>query len=251
MKMLRRTTLATAITLLTAQMAPAAELQEQDLGEITVTATRAETALADVPAAISVVTQDDIQLGRQQLGLDESLARIPGLFMLNRYNFAQDLRIGIRGFGSRASFGIRGIKVFVDDLPNTLPDGQGGVDDIDIGSLSRAEVLRGPAGSIYGSAAGGVISLYTEEGPAEPFVEARSTWGSYKTEKSQVKAGGQRGALNYLFSVSHLKSQGYRQQSRVEHMGLNGKLRYDIDDSSSFTTVFNAVHSRMRTIPAA
>ena len=99
MKMFRRTALATAVSLLAADIAQAGQVQDQDLGEITVTATRAETALEDVPAAISVVTRDDIQLGRQQLGLDESLARIPGLFMLNRYNFAQDLRIGIRGFG--------------------------------------------------------------------------------------------------------------------------------------------------------
>ena len=94
-----------------------------ELDEVIVTATRLDQSLADVSSAVSVVEQDTIQAGRQQLGLDESLNRVPGVFFQNRYNFTQDLRVAIRGFGARANFGIRGIKVFVDDLPATLADG--------------------------------------------------------------------------------------------------------------------------------
>jgi iron complex outermembrane receptor protein len=93
------------------------------LEEIVVTATLLERTLDKTPAAVSVVTEDDIQRARQQLGLDESLTRVPGLFMQNRYNFAQDLRLSIRGFGARGQFGIRGVKVLVDGIPETLPDG--------------------------------------------------------------------------------------------------------------------------------
>ena len=100
------------------------------IDEVVVTATRQDTTLADASNALSVVDRDDIQLGRQQLGLDESLNRVPGVFFQNRYNFTQDLRVAIRGFGARANFGIRGIKLFVDGLPATLADGQGGVDDV-------------------------------------------------------------------------------------------------------------------------
>ena len=111
-----------------------------------------------------MVDKERIQLGTQQLGLDEALAVVPGLYMQNRFNFAQDLRISLRGFGARSSFGIRGIKVLVDGIPETLPDGQAGVDSIDIGSAQSIEVLRGPASSLYGNASGGVISISSELG---------------------------------------------------------------------------------------
>jgi outer membrane receptor protein involved in Fe transport len=138
------------------------------LEEIIVTATRIPTEWSRMALAVDRVGKDDIQLGRQQLGLDESLVNIPGLFLQNRYNFAQDLRISIRGFGARANFGIRGIKLFADDIPLTTPDGQGEVDSIDIGSAKDIEVIRGPISAMYGSASGGVINITSEEGPESP-----------------------------------------------------------------------------------
>ena len=185
-----------------------------DLDEIIVTATRQDQSLADVSSAVSVVEKDAIQAGRQQLGLDESLNRVPGIFFQNRYNFSQDLRVAIRGFGARANFGIRGIKVFVDDLPATLADGQSGVDDIDIGSVGRIEIIRGPSSALYGSASGGVMSLYTEDGPDTPFAEARVTLGEYDHQKYQLKFGGQTGKLNYLVNGSYMESDGYRENSQ-------------------------------------
>jgi iron complex outermembrane receptor protein len=214
------------------------------LGDITVQATRVDKSLYKVPAAVGYVDKEDIQFGRQQLGLDESLVTIPGLFMQNRYNFAQDLRIAIRGFGSRSSFGIRGIKLYVDGIPATLPDGQGGVDSIDIGSLDRIEVVRGPASSLYGTASGGVINMYTEDGPEDqPFIEARTSFGSYKFRKHQLKAGGQADRLNYLVNLSRLELDGYRDQSKTENVLLNTKFRYAIDPSADVTLTFNAVDS--------
>ena len=214
-----------------------------DLDEITVTATRQDQTLANISSAVSIVEQEDIQVGRQQLGLDESLNRVPGIFFQNRYNFSQDLRVAIRGFGSRANFGIRGIKVFVDDLPATLADGQSGVDDIDIGSTSRVEIIRGPSSALYGSASGGVMSLYTEDGADSPFVEGRVTVGEYDHQKYQLKFSGQTGKLNYLVNGSYLASDGYRVNSRVEHGLVNSKFRYEFDDSSDLTMIFNLVDS--------
>ena len=100
------------------------------------------------PALSAAGDKDRLQNATQQLGLDEVLAGVPGLYMQNRYNFSQDLRIAIRGFGTRSSFGIRGIKILVDNIPETLPDGQAQVDSIDLGSAERIEVLRGPAALI-------------------------------------------------------------------------------------------------------
>ena len=126
-------------------------IQTEQLEDITVQATRVDKSLYEVPAAVGVVNKDDIQLGRQQLGLDESLNNIPGLFFQDRYNFSQDLRIAIRGFGARSNFGIRGIKIYSDGIPLTMPDGQSNVDEIDLGSTQRIEVIRGPSSSLYGS----------------------------------------------------------------------------------------------------
>lgn len=218
--------------------------QAEHLGDLTVSATRVEKSLYQTPMAISYVGEDDIQNGRQQIGIDESMLKIPGLFMQNRYNFNQDLRISIRGFGSRANFGIRGIKLYVDGIPATLPDGQGGVDNIDIGSLDRIEVIRGPASSLYGAASGGVINMYTEDGPLDaPFIEARTSFGSYNFQKHQLKFGGQKGKLNYLVNASKFDYDGYREHSETESKLLNSKFRYNIDTTSDFTLTINAVDS--------
>jgi iron complex outermembrane recepter protein len=212
--------------------------QEDDLDvaltlePVIVEATRLGTEIDRVPAAISVVGRDDVQLGRQQLGLDESLVAIPGLFLQNRYNFAQDLRISIRGFGARAGFGIRGVRVFVDGIPETLPDGQAGVDSIDLGSVERIEVLRGPAASMYGNASGGVINIISERGPEIPFVETRLSAGELGFSKYQLKFGGDTGRLNYMVNASHMEYDGYRVQSATRNTQFNGNFRYQIDDSS-------------------
>ena len=168
------------------------------LEEIVVTATRIPAGLSELPFAASRVDGEQARRARQQLGLDESLAVVPGLFFQNRYNFAQDLRIAIRGFGARANFGIRGIRIFADDVPLTLPDGQGSVDAIDLGSIERIEVIRGPFSAVYGSASGGVINLHTESGPEVPYVSSRLNRGAHGFTQAQIKAGGQTGRLNCL-----------------------------------------------------
>ncbi len=218
------------------------ENETTELADVTVTATRVEKSSLKIPAAVGTVEIDDIQLGRQQLGLDEFLVNIPGLFLQDRFNFAQDLRISIRGFGARSNFGIRGIKIYSDGLPLTLPDGQGNVDEIDLGSTERLEVIRGPASSLYGASSGGVINLFTEDGPDIPFVQGRFNYGSYDFQNYQIKTGGQQEQLNYLFNVSRLNLDGFRNHSKVESNGLNGKFRYDIDFTSNLTLIVNAVN---------
>ena len=221
-----------------AEQAPANRIEE-----ITVVSSRVDQALRDVPAAISVVEQSDIQLGRQRLGLDESLGRVPGVFAQNRYNFSRDLRLAIRGFGARANFGIRGIKIYIDDIPATSADGQSGVDDIDLASLSRMEVTRGPFSSLYGASAGGVLNLYSEDGVAPGFLQAGATVGEDGLRQYRLKAAGAGERLDYMISVSDLTYDGYRDLSRVEATQLNSKFRYRIDDRSDLTVVANMVDS--------
>ena len=221
------------------------------LEEVVVTATRMPVDLAELPFAAGKVPGEQVQRARQQLGLDEALASQPGLFFQNRYNFAQDLRIAIRGFGARANFGIRGIRIFADDIPQTLPDGQGSVDAIDLGSVQSVEVIRGPFSAVYGSSSGGVILLRTEDGPADPLLSARFNVGAYGFSEWQVKAGGQAGRLNWLLNGSSTDLDGYREHSAYENDLINSKFRYDFDETTSLTVLINAVDSPLADDPGA
>ena len=206
--------------------------QADEVSEIIVTATRLDQAARSVPAAISVVSGDEIQQARQQLALDEALAKVPGVFFQNRYNFAQDLRISIRGFGARSNFGVRGIKILVDGIPETLADGQSQVDSIDLASVRQVEVLRGPASALYGNAAGGVISIQSERGSAEPYADARIAVGDYGYRKYQVKTAGAVGRLDYLVSLSDLQIDGYREHSEAENTQLNSRFLFRLSDNT-------------------
>lgn len=235
-----------ALTALVATQSAAVDANSGDVGaleEIVVTATRIPTDLVDLPFAVGSVGRDQIQRARQQLGLDEALVAVPGLFFQNRYNFAQDLRIAIRGFGARANFGIRGIRIFADDIPLTLPDGQGSVDSIDLGSAQQIDVIRGPFSAVYGSASGGVINIRTEDGPETPFLSGRLNFGSYDYRQAQVKAGGQAGALNWLANYSATKLDGYRDHAEYKNRLFNSKFRYDFSETTRLTVVINAVDS--------
>jgi iron complex outermembrane receptor protein len=199
------------------------------------------TPLNRTPAAVSVVEREDIQEGRATLGLYESLVGVPGLVTQSRNNASQDLRLSIRGFGARSAFGIRGITVLVDGFPETMPDGQTNVDSLDMGSAERIEVLRGLASSLYGNAAGGVVSITTEEGPERPFVEARTVHGDNGLWKLNVKGGGKRGDVRWLVSASRLAQQGWRRLSDTEQVLLNGKVGWTPDARSEWKAVLSLV----------
>jgi iron complex outermembrane receptor protein len=209
------------------------------LDEIVVVATRMQSAVRDIPRSISVVEQERIQNATQQLALDESLSGVPGLYMQNRYNFSQDLRISLRGFGGRSAFGIRGIRVYVDGIPETLPDGQAGVDSIDLGSTKSIEVLRGPASSLYGNAAGGVISIETELGETQPFIEAGIAGGELGYEKYNLKTGGSSSSVDYLFNASKQELDGYRDHSYSRGALLNGRLGFNLSGDDRLTIAVN------------
>ena len=209
------------------------------INPIKVTATRVEKNIIDIPISVTNIAQEKIQLGTEQVGLDESMNQVPGAFFLNRYNYAQDLRVSIRGFGARSSFGIRGIKIIVDGIPETLPDGQGSVDGIDIGSIHQINVIRGPSSSLYGNASGGAILIETERGSETPFLEFRNTYGDFNLNKQQFKFGGKTENLNYLLNISKTSVDGYRDHSEFENKQFNGRFEYSLDDTSSIISTLH------------
>ena len=219
---------------------------------VQVTATRIERDLLDSAAAVSVVEEQTLQTARQQLQLDETLSRVPGLFFQNRYNFAQNLRVSVRGFGARSPFGIRGIRLLIDGFPETLPDGQAQVDAIDLESTTSAEVLRGPSSALYGNASGGVIALRTEDGRGrDPGVQARATLGSFGFERYGLRAGGQFDDWNAYLSAWDLSYDGYRDQSRTEKRLLNAHLGRAFGPDRHLGLVLTALDQPLGQDPAA
>jgi len=148
------------------------ENNAQTLSPVVITATRQEQNSFDLPVAIDVVSQDQIQDGQARMNLSESLIRIPGITAQNRTQMAQDPQISSRGFGARSAFGVRGVRVYVDGIPLTMPDGQGQPGNVDLDVVRSIEVMRGPFSALYGNSSGGVVQLFTENAPTLPEVSA-------------------------------------------------------------------------------
>jgi len=165
---------------------------------VVVTATRVEQNSFDLPIAIDVVDMEDIQTGQLQMTLSESLIRIPGITAQNRTQQAQDPQISSRGFGSRSSFGVRGVRVYVDGIPLTMPDGQGQPGVVDLSAIRSVEVMRGPFSALYGNSSGGVIQLLTENAPQTPEVGATVMFGSYDTKRQIMNATSTAEKIEYL-----------------------------------------------------
>src|SRR6185503_3285355 len=177
---------------------------------VVITATRAPRPSLEIPASVDRLYADEIRDGRAQVNLSESMGRVPGIVVQNRQNYAQDLQISSRGFGARAAFGVRGIRLIADGVPATMPDGQGQAATFALGSAESIEVLRGPFLVLYGNAAGGVILVKTMDGPEVPTVEFDQLFGTYGVNRSALKFGGQFGAVNGIGDYSHFETDGYR-----------------------------------------
>jgi iron complex outermembrane receptor protein len=206
---------------------------------VVVTVTRAEEEALRAPAAISVVGEEDIQLGQRTLTLDESLARVPGVLAQNRNNFSIGERLAIRGFGARAAFGIRGVRLILDGIPQTLADGQSVSSNIDLSSAGRIEVLRGPSSSLYGNAAGGVVDIRTEAPPPEPTLSSRFTGGAFDLQKYEVAFAGRSALVGYVVNVNRTDYEGFRDHSRFESSLVNARVTVAPDERSEWAFIVN------------
>src|SRR5215218_746710 len=213
--------------LLAAVLAPSAQTAAQEppltaLPETTVTATRVERPSLDLPASIDTVDARTIREGKPQVNLSEALNGVPGIVVQNRQNYAQDLQISSRGFGARSTFGVRGLRLISDGIPATMPDGQGQAASFNLDTAERIEVLRGPFASMYGNAAGGVIQIFTADGPPEPTFTGTYSLGSYDTSKWALGYGGQHGPLNVNTIASIFRTDGYRAHSAARRDQMHG-----------------------------
>ncbi|XES86314.1 TonB-dependent receptor PqqU [Franconibacter pulveris] len=212
-----------------------------------VTATPGTVSELDTPAAVSVVSGEDLRHAAPRVNLSENLGSVPGLQIQNRQNYAQDLQLSMRGFGSRSTYGVRGIRMYVDGIPATMPDGQGYTSNFDLNSIDSVEVLRGPFSALYGNASGGVIDVKTETGAQPSKIEAGTWYGSYGSVRYGLKATGatgdgtQAGDVDYSVSTTRFTTHGYRDHSGARKNLANAKLGVRLDDASKLTLIFNSV----------
>ena len=211
-----------------------------NLSPVVVTATKNAVNSFDIPVSIDVVDKSSIQDGQAQMVLSESLIRVPGITAQNRTQFSQDPQISTRGFGSRSSFGVRGLRIYVDGIPFSMPDGIGQPGNIDLNAVKSIEVMRGPFSSLYGSSSGGVIQLLTEDSPKTPLeLSGGYMFGSYGTQKETLRASGSEGNFEYLVNYSKFETDGYRANSAANKEQLTAKLKFNITDTTKVTVMAN------------
>jgi iron complex outermembrane receptor protein len=225
------------LSLFVSSFAFAADIKS--LAPTVVTATRVETNSFDLPVSIDVVSKSNIQDAQLKMTLSESLIRIPGITAQSRSQFSQDPQISTRGFGSRSSFGVRGLRIYVDGIPFSMPDGIGQPGNIDLGSIKAMEVMRGPFSSLYGNSSGGVVQLLTEDAPKTPEIGSEFMTGSYGTSRQNAKATGSVGNVDYLINFSNFETDGYRQNSNAKKEQFTAKLKINISNSTRLTMLAN------------
>ncbi len=213
------------------------------LKQVRVEAMKISSLKEEIPYTVSVLNFKKNQKLFQQLSLQEYLEGVPGLFSLNANNYAQDLRISLRGFGARSAFGIRGIKIVIDGIPETTPDGQGQIDNIPLGLIENIEVLRGPQASFYGNASGGIISIKTIDSLSESKNIFKSSIGDYNFQSHQFTSYLNKKNTSALIYLNDIQTNGFRKNSRLKQKAFNLKIRHSFRDKSLFNFQFNYTDS--------
>jgi iron complex outermembrane receptor protein len=234
---MKRKYLATVISSLF--VLPITAHSETILEDVVTTSNRFEQKSFDAPASLQAVSREVIEDAGPQVNMSESLNRIPGVVALNRQNYAQDLQISIRGFGARTQFGIRGVRLIIDGIPATIPDGQGQSATVSLTSTDRIEVLRGPLAQLYGNSAGGVIQTFTREAPDRPELLIQGHTGSYGMNRTDWQYADKVGKFGLVADYSTFKTDGFRQNSQAERNQFNGKLTYQHNDQTKIDFIAN------------
>ncbi|MDB5987387.1 MAG: Iron transporter [Nevskia sp.] len=223
--------------------AMAADAPTTELGPITVTSTRTAQPAFDVPASVDVIDGSEFNQDTLGVNLSEGLPAVAGVLSRDRQNYAQDEQLSIRGFGARSTFGVRGVRLYVDDIPATQPDGQGQVSHFNLASADRVEVLRGPFSALYGNSSGGVIQIFTADGHAPPQISAGAAGGSYGTWRTNIGANGIANlgaqAFDYNADYTHFHTDGFRDHSRAQRDSFNGKVGLDFKQYGHLTLLLN------------
>ena len=211
----------------------------------TVTVTRTDQDLATVPQSVAVVQRDRIEFAQRRSSLDEALRGIPGLFVQNRRNYGLSGGIGLSIRAPEPRFGLRGLTIVQDGIPITTADGTTEPGNVDLGSVGRIDVIRGPSSVLYGNSAGGVINLTTTFDTSRRFVVRPDVqFGSdgYNRQQGRVDSGGD-GPTRFMTSVSRFETDGFRENSHAEITQANFVVRRELGDATEIRGVFNLYDS--------
>ena len=213
------------------------------LEEVIISVTKIKDSLVNTPFSVSIKNFSTFQKSAEQFNISEYIEDVPGIFISNDNNYAQDSRISIRGFGSRANFGIRGIKLIVDGVPETTPDGQSQIDNLNLEIIEKVEVIRGVGSSLYGNSSAGIIKIKTLQELQNSFARIGFSLGSNQQNKSQFFLGQKYKKTSYTFLYSQTKSNGYRNNSGFKNNNLNINLFKKVNDKTNYGLSFNYVDS--------
>ena len=222
---------------------PVVHAEEVSLGEVVVSASRSEQRRFDAAAAIDAVRVDPFRTASPLVNLSEVLSAVPGLQVRDRQNYAQDLQLSVRGFGTRSTFGVRGVRILIDGIPATMPDGQGQAATASLTSAKRIEILRGPVAQLYGNAAGGVLQVFTNDPPISPAAPVGTLSigaGSHGQRQVGASVGGGTQTLGALVDVSHYSTDGYRDHSAATRTQINAKVVARPSANTTITGVLNS-----------
>ena len=211
------------------------------LADVVVTATRVAVPAFDVPASISDVPATELREDALGINLSDDIGFVPGLLAFDRHNYAQDQQVSIRGIGANSTFGIRGVRIYQDGIPQTGPDGQGQISQFNLDSAERVEVLEGPFSALYGNASGGVIQIFTGDGTAPGQIRTKLGYGSFGQVRAGVDASDAVGPLSYNVDFTHFSWEGYRPHQRAHNESFNTKVNYTFAPRNTLTFVANIV----------
>ena len=206
-----------------------------------VTGSRSASPTFDLPYSVDSISREQISDGQLGINASEALSRVPGLVVQNRQNYAQDLQISSRGFGARSAFGVRGIKLIADGIPASTPDGQGQAATFNLDTAERIEVLRGPAATLYGSNAGGVIQMFSRDGEGPPRIGAETLVGSDGMSKNHLTAEGAANGAGFVLDASRMDTDGYRDHSSARRDQTFAKLNFQPDDDSKLALIYSSL----------
>ncbi|MBT5417282.1 MAG: TonB-dependent receptor, partial [Cryomorphaceae bacterium] len=218
-------------------------IQKIDLDNVIVKSTKINSNKKEIPLSVSIKNFRDEKNYNSQSSFSDFTTNTPGLFTSSSNNFSQDLRISIRGFGARSAFGIRGIKLIVDGIPETTPDGQSQLDNLPLGLVSSVEILRGPNANLYGNSSGGVISINTLTKSSEKYYRYSGIFGAYQYQSLQRTRILDWNSSSLIIHYDKRRSNGYRDQSGYKSNILNLKYINDLDYKNKIVWQINYTDS--------
>jgi iron complex outermembrane receptor protein len=218
-------------------------IQIVDLENVVVKSTRINTTQKQAPLSVTLKSFSENKNFSSQSSFSDFIKNTPGVFTTSSNNFSQDMRISIRGFGARSAFGIRGIKLIVDGIPETTPDGQSQLDNLPLGLISNIEILRGPNANLYGNSSGGVISINTLTKPNDKFYRTSGIFGAYQYQSIQRTRVLDWKNSNLIIHYDKRRSNGYRDQSNYKTSILNLKYINQLDQSNKIVWQINYTDS--------